>query len=71
VNSLWVHEHRGEARVLVLAVAFAAAASLVPLIVRRRLLPILLAWTSAGFAAGLIYWDRLPIIGRVLFEHAR
>lgn len=69
-DALWVHQHRDVVRFGVISLLAAGIATGMLLLTRRAKWWALLLWLVAIAVAAIRFWDRLPIILRVLIDHA-
>ncbi len=71
IDSLWLHQHLNEVRVLLASVALAVLASLAMLVLRRRLTVVVGLWLVAAAVSAAFFPDRVETIYRVLVWYAR
>ena len=70
VDALWVNDHRLEARTCLAGLALAVAATLLLLALRRYRVPLVILWVIALAAGAWLFSDRIPLIARVILNHA-
>ena len=71
LDSIWLHQHLNEVRVLLASVALAVLASLAMLVLRRRLTAVVGLWLVAAAVSAAFFPDRVETIYRVLVWYAR
>ena len=70
IDALWVKGHEATVHVMVLAGLAAAISAGLVIMLRRGQVIVIAMWIAAIIAIGLMFWDRLPIILRVIIRHA-
>ncbi len=71
VDALWVNEHRQWIHILLGSLIVALIGSGLALLIRQRLLLVTVLWILSLVIGIGFFSDRIPLICRVLFEHAR
>ncbi len=71
IDSLWLHQHLNEVRMLLASVALAVLASLAMLVLRRRLTAVVGLWLVAAAVSAAFFMDRVETIYRVLVWYAQ
>ncbi|MCH8345256.1 MAG: hypothetical protein IH983_14900 [Planctomycetes bacterium] len=71
IDSLWLHQHLNEVRVLLASVALVVLASLAMLVLRRRLTAVVVLWLVAVAVSAAFFPDRVETVYRALVWYAR
>ena len=70
IDALWVNDYRLAVRTCLAGLALAVAGSLLLLLLRRYRVSLVILWVIAFVAAAGLFSDRIPLIARVILNHA-
>ena len=70
VDALWVNDYRLAVRTCLAGLALAVAGSLLLLLLRRYRVPLVIVWVVALAAGAGLFSDRIPLVARVILNHA-